>query len=209
MKIPALSLLIMMFCSACDNRPDNTQPKQGEVPAPLADKSSEFNIMSKGIRGNSLVDLIYSDLLEKDPGLQKLEEELSGFEKAKIDSLKAFDVYNDKSQNYYSSAERALLNISDTVLRVRLKALLANSESRYKLKIAKFTMLEKDIASKDSIIKDYRQTLKIVATLPIMEGYQGKSIPDIKSAAEMAKQAAKLKYKTIKLAEQYQAKAEK
>jgi len=211
MKSTSLSLLIIttLFCSTCNNKPDHAQSKPNEVPAPLTDESSDLSVISKGYRGNSLTDLIYNDMLENNIQLKKLEEELNGFNEAKSDSLKTFYNYNNKSDSYYSSANAELSNIKDTVLQARLRLLLANSKHKYEHHVSKFSMLIRNIDSSAVIMNDYRQTLKIVATLPVIEKYQNKNMPNIKSAADMATAAEKLKNKTVKLAQQYQSALEK
>ncbi|WP_374949742.1 hypothetical protein [Mucilaginibacter sp.] len=161
------------------------------------------------MRGNSLIDLIYNDLLEKNSQLNKLEDELTMFNDAKRDSLKTFYNYNNKSDSYYSSAGNELSNIKDTVLKARLILLLANSKHKYEHNISSFSKLIRDIDSNSVVIDDYRKTLEIVTTLPVIEKYQLEHMPDIKTAADMAKSAKKLKNKTVKLAQQYQSAIEK
>ncbi len=211
MKSTALSLLIItvLFCSACNSKPDRAQAKPNEVPEPLKDESSDLSVISKGMRGNSLIDLIYNDLLEKNSQLNKLEDELTMFNDAKRDSLKTFYNYNNKSDSYYSSAGNELSNIKDTVLKARLILLLANSKHKYEHNISSFSKLIRDIDSNSVVIDDYRKTLEIVTTLPVIEKYQLEHMPDIKTAADMAKSAKKLKNKTVKLAQQYQSAIEK
>ena len=46
------------------------------------------------------------------------------------DSLSTFNKYNSKSTNYYSSAVKALDEIKDSVIKQRLKLLLANSQKK-------------------------------------------------------------------------------
>ncbi|WP_177183935.1 hypothetical protein [Mucilaginibacter sp. OK283] len=48
--------------------------------------------------------------------------------------------------------------------------------------------------------------LKIVATLPVIEKYQDKNMPDITSTANLANEAQHLRVKTMQLARKYQKK---
>jgi hypothetical protein len=170
--------LIVLFFSACNSAPskDASTPKT-EVPEPLEDETSGLDVkrMSRG----SLMDEIYDNLAKRDPQLQKLEEQLIHFNGGLPDSLKAFNNYDSKSVGYYISANQSLATITDTVLRAQLSALIAESKLKYVDKISRFTSLKAHIDSNQIKVGDYHAVLKIVATLPIIEKYQDKNMPDI------------------------------
>ncbi|WDF76355.1 hypothetical protein PQ469_20920 [Mucilaginibacter sp. KACC 22773] len=207
MKATALlsTLLIILFFSACNSTPskDIATPKT-DMPEPLKDDKSDFSM--KRMPSGSLMDEIYDDLAKKDPQLQKLEEQLTHFNGGIADSLKAFNNYAAKSDGYYFSANESLTAIKDTVLRVQLSALIAESKLKYMEKISRFTSLKAHIDSNQIKMDDYHAVLKIVATLPIIEKYQDKNMPDITSTANLANEAQHLKVKTMQLAKKYQKK---
>ena len=152
------------------------------------------------------MDEIYDNLAKRDPQLQKLEEQLIHFNGGLPDSLKAFNNYDSKSVGYYISANQSLATITDTVLRAQLSALIAESKLKYVDKIRRFTSLKAHIDSNQIKVGDYHAVLKIVATLPIIEKYQDKNMPDITSTANLANEAQHLKVKTMQLAKKYQKK---
>jgi len=207
MKTTALLsiVLIVLFFSACNSSPskDTSTPKT-EVPEPLKDEKSGLDM--KRMSTGALMDEIYDDLAKKDPQLQKLEEQLTHFNSGIADSLKAFNNYAAKSDSYYFSANESLTAIKDTVLRAQLSALIAESKLKYVDKISRFTSLKAHIDSNQIKIGDYHAVLKIVATLPIIENYQDKNMPDITSTANLANEAQHLKVKTMQLAKKYQKK---
>src|SRR5215216_476409 len=204
MKVTALLsiTLIVLFFSACNSAPskDASTPKT-EVPEPSEDETSGLDVkrMSRG----SLMDEIYDNLAKRDPQLQKLEEQLIHFNGGLPDSLKAFNNYDSKSVGYYISANQSLATITDTVLRAQLSALIAESKLKYVDKIRRFTSLKAHIDSNQIKVGDYHAVLKIVATLPIIEKYQDKNMPDITSTANLANEAQHLKVKTMQLAKKY------
>lgn len=207
MKATALLLLVLtlVFFSACNSAPskDIATPKTN-IPEPLKDDKSDFSL--KRMPSGSLMDELYDDLAKKDPQLQKLEEQLIHFNSGIADSLKAFNNYAAKSDSYYFSANESLTAIKDTVLRAQLSALIAESKSKYINKISRFASLKAHIDSNQIKIGDYHAVLKIVATLPIIEKYQDKSMPDITSTANLANEAQHLRVKTMQLAKKYQKK---
>jgi hypothetical protein len=208
MKATALisTLLILLFFSACNSSPSkDTSTSKNEVPEALGDETSGFGLkkMSRG----SLMDDIYAELAKKDPELQNLEEQLIHFNGGIADSLKAFDDYDAKSDSYYFSANESLTAIKDTILRAQLSALIVESKLKYVDKISRFTSLKAHIDSNQIKIGDYHAVLKIVATLPVIEKYQDKNMPDIISTANLANEAQHLRVKTTQLAKKYQKKS--
>jgi hypothetical protein len=195
--------LIAIFCSACDHNPTkNTESPKTETPEPLKDDYSAGSIKKVYSRGGSLMDDIYADLVKKRPELQNLETGLQQFYAGMPDSLEVFNKYAVKSGNYYDSANGALSDIKDTVLRARLRLLIASSNSKYMGKIKKFSTLMKDIDSNRMVINDYHLALKIAVTMPVIENYQDKNMPDSKSVESLASMAQKLKQQTVKLSKQ-------
>lgn len=195
--------MIAVFCSACNHIPaKNTESPKAETPEVLKEDDSDISIKKSYSRGNSLMDDIYADLVEKRPELKSLETGLQQFYEMTPDSLKAFNKYAGKSESYYNSADRSLSAIQDTVLRARLRLLIANSNNKYTGKIKKFTTLMKDIDSNRVAINDYHLALKIAVTMPVIESYQDKSMPDSKSVERLANTLQKLREQTIKLSKQ-------
>lgn len=206
MKATALLsiLLIILFFSACNSTPSKDIAPKTDVPEPLKDEKSDFSL--KRMPSGSLMDEIYDDLAKKDPQLQRLEEQLTHFNGGIADSLKAFNNYAAKSDGYYFSANESLTAIKDTVLRAQLSALIADSKLKYMDKISRFASLKAHIDSNQIKIGDYHAVLKIVATLPVIEKYQDKNMPDITSTANLANEAQHLRVKTMQLARKYQKK---
>ena len=149
---------------------------------------------------------IYADLTDKNADLKKLEDMRSHFNDGHEDSLAAFNKYNYKSANYYSSATRALDEIKDSVIKQRLRLLLANSRKQYTDKISKYNSLIDQMHSDQESTSDYYVTLQIAATLPVIEDYQSKHLSDGKAVGAIAKESSILNKTTKKLAERYQAK---
>jgi len=208
MKPLTLSLVILLFtfCS-CERKPVHAvQFPKHEVPKPLQDDNKEFSLITKR-GGDNLVEAIYADLVKKNADLKELEEQKAHFNAGQADSLTQFNDYDSKSNSYYLSANETLENIKDTVLKQRLRMLLADSKKNYESKIARFKSLTKKIELDQLAIPDYYLTLTLAATLPVIEEYQENSLPDGKSIVALASESEKLKQHTQKLADKYESKA--
>jgi hypothetical protein len=207
-----ITLLSIIFLAitllSCNRSPSiNHTTKKPDVPKPLQDDNKDFSLVSKS-RGDNLVDAIYFDMVKKNPDLKKLEARMEQFNSGRLDSLKAFKEYDSKSDEYYYAAFANLDRIQDSVIKQRLHEILINSQKRYLEKVSKFTSIIKRMDDEQLNTANYYQTLRIAASLSVIEEYQNKGFPDSESADAIASQSSKLNSQTKKLAEKYQAKAQ-
>jgi hypothetical protein len=177
------------------------------VPKPLQDDNKDFSLLSKS-RGDNLVDEIYFDLVKKNSDLKKLEDQMAQFNAGCLDGLEEFKKYDSKSDEYYYAAFANLGRIQDSVLKQRLREILISSQKRYIEKVSKFTSIIKRMDDEQLSTGNYYQTLRIAASLSVMEEYQNHNFPDSRSADAVASQSSKVNAQTKKLAEKYQAKAQ-
>ena len=177
-KIFISTILVLTFAS-CDNTRTQDKPKQ-ETPQALEDKSSSYELISK--RGyDDLVESLYNELVTKDVDLKKLEDKIDELNKSKNDTTDLFDKYNGKNRSYFSSADRHVVNIKDSLLRDKMKILVINQLSKYNSRIGKHNELLKIIDAKQMTISDLHNVLKIVRTLPLIDKYQNDNLTDTKS----------------------------
>ncbi len=190
-----IAAFILLTFASCSNNRTKDQPVQ-ETSKALEDESSSYKIVSK--RGyEDLVESLYYELVSKDLELKKFEDKLEELNKSKGDSTELFEKFNSKNQSYFGSAERYVAEINDSLLRDKIKFLLANNLTKYNSKIAKHSELLKLIESKQMTIADLHNVLKIVKTLSVIDKYQNDNLPDTKSLEGYIKQQEQ----TIKLAD--------
>jgi hypothetical protein len=170
-----LSACIVVALASCnDNRTPN-KPHQ-DTPKALEDKSSSHSIISK--RGSyDLVESLYAELVNKDMDLKRFEEAFNELQQSKSDTTRLFDKYNKKNQEYFSSAGSHVLDIKDSVLREKMKNLVAHQLTKYNLKIAKHHELLQLMEEKQITLSDLRQVLMLVRTLPLIDNYQKDNLP--------------------------------
>ncbi|WP_114936449.1 hypothetical protein [Mucilaginibacter endophyticus] len=196
-KTATLSLVALLFILlSCNHTSSKNNIQQNAKP--LQDNNIDYSSI-KGSRGDDLLQDIYVDQATKQPELQNLENMINHFNNGSQDSLSNFQTYDNKTLSYYRSANKALNHMQDTVLRDRLRALINESNHKYLDTIKRFSVLMAHIDSNKIKIEDYHTVLKIAVTLPIIESYQLNNIPDIKSVANLANEAQRLKAKTIQL----------
>ena len=187
-KIFISTILVLTFTS-CDNTRTQDKPKH-ETPKALEDKSSSYELVSK--RGyDDLVESLYNELVTKDIDLKKLEDKIDELNKSKNDTTELFDKYDGKNQSYFSSADRHVVDIKDSLLRNKMRIIVTNQLSKYNSRIGKHNELLKIIDAKQMTISDLHNVLKIVRTLPLIDKYQKDNLTDTKSFEGYIKQQEK------------------
>ena len=190
-----ISTILVLTLVSCDNTRTQDKPKQ-ETPKALEDKTSSYELLSK--RGyDDLVESLYNELVSKNIDLKKLEDKIAELNKSKNDTTNLFDKFNEKNQSYFNAANRHIAEIKDSVLRDKMKILIANNLTKYNSSIARHNELLKTLEGKSLTILDLHNILKIVRTLPLIEKYQSDNLPNIKSFEGYIKQQDE----TIKLAD--------
>jgi len=180
-----ISTILVLTLVSCDNRQQD-KPKQ-ETPKALEDKSASYEIVSKRSY-DDLVESLYTELLTKDIDLKKLEDKIDELRKSKSDTTELFDNFIEKNQSYFSSADRHVLEIKDSLLRDKIKNLVAIQLTKYNSRIVRHNELLKLIETKQMTISDLHNVLKIVRTLPLIDKYQKDNIPNTKSFEGYIKQ---------------------
>lgn len=127
------------------------------------------------------MDVLYQELLEKDINLKEIENRMTVINKEEYDSSKTFKTYNAKNSAYYTAATKYANNIKDSMLKAKMKKMIANSLAAYKNEVKDFDSLQQQIISTDVHLEDLYNMLKLVRTLSVLEEYQRKYMPGTSS----------------------------
>jgi hypothetical protein len=174
-----ISTILVLTLASCNNTRTKDKPKQ-ETPKALEDKSSSYELVSK--RGyDDLVESLYNELVSNNIELKQLEDKIDELNKSKGDSTELFDKFNETNQSYFNAADRHISEIKDSLLRDKMKVLIANNSTKYNSSIARHKELIKIIEAKNLTISDLHIILKIVKTIPLIEKYQSDNLPTTKS----------------------------
>jgi uncharacterized protein YdiU (UPF0061 family) len=172
-----ISTIFVLTLASCNNTRTQDRPKQ-ETPKALEDKTSSFGLVSK--RGyDDLVESLYSELMNKNIDLKKLEDKIDELNKSKNDTTNLFDQYNEKNQSYFNAANGHIAEIKDSLLRDKMRNLISKNLTKYNSSIVRHNDLLKIIETKNLRIEDLHNILKIVKTLPLIEKYQHDNLPSI------------------------------
>ena len=184
--------ILMLACSQQTPPQQNAVAKQ-ETPKVLTGESSDIKMSYKRWEyGSDLFDELYDELSEKDPDLKAINERLEKHYQTLKDSLEAFDVYTDKSVDYYHQAVAKLENISDSTLKINMEALLRSSERLFENRIAALQKLTQAISDNNISLKDRYMVLKVVTTLKSIEKFQKETLPDNRELKNVIKEQDKL-----------------
>jgi hypothetical protein len=181
-----LSIILVFILASCHNNGIQDKPQQ-ETPKALEDNSS-LDIVSKGRGSDDLLESLYSELVSKDVELKRLEVKINDLNSSKNDSTASFNKFNGKIQSYFRSADRNVSEIEDSLLRDKMKTLIASNLTKYNSRVAKHSELLKTLTINETSISDLHRVLKIVRTLPLIEKYQQDNLPSTSQLEGFIKQ---------------------
>jgi len=184
MKLHLFSTLIIssvIIYSCSDNR-TKREPEtiQNQTPEVLDDSKTDVSSISKRYSSDIVQDL-FNEAVSKDENLSKLTDRIHGISDIKADSLKPYKEYFQNNNAYWSSANRYISMISDSILKNDLKEIFKNLESKYKTSISKHNYLIDQIDEKQRILNDYEILMKLSITVPMISSYQKNELPDLKT----------------------------
>ncbi len=187
MKIPlTISAFLFLALASCTNSRAKDKQEQ-ETPKALQDKSTSFEMVSKR-HNDDLVESLYNELADKTPELKQLEDQFNNLRSSEDDSTESFVNYNAKNESYFNSADHHAGKIKDSVLRDKIKLLIANSVTKYNSSISLHNDLLESIATKDLALRDLHIVLKITRTLPLINKYQKDNLPATESLKGFSKE---------------------
>ena len=192
-----ISIILSLTLASCDNARTQDKPKQS-MPKALEDNSTDEGLSYKlsSERGNQdLVESLYKELVSKNISLKKLEDQINELNENERDTTQLFHKFNEKNQSYFSSANGHIANIKDSLLKNKMRNLLADNLIKYNTSTAKYNEFLKIIQNKKLTINDLHILIKIIKTLPLIEKYQKDNLPNTKPFQDFInKQNETIKY---------------
>jgi hypothetical protein len=185
MKKILLILFIITILLACNSN-RNQDAQQPPIPKALEEKGSYSVITKRGY--NNVVEDLYEELVKNTTELQNIEAGIDAVSNNRNDSTKNFNFYNDKNEGYYLQANQKINEIKDSLLKEKVKELLATSGSKYKNKVEAHKKFIENINTKMISLADLHTFLKIKTTMAVMEKYQTDNMPSTKPIEAYLKQ---------------------
>lgn len=178
-RIHLLAFACLIIC-ACNNSDNPKEQPAQQIPEALQDNKSSYVEIRKG-RGTNLLEELYDELVEKDERLKALEHGIDLLESSKADSTESINNFINKNDGYYKQADLYAVNLKDSALKQKIKALIEESSAGYRSSIAAHKDLLAKIDLTDADIDDLHTALKVVKTLPVMEKYNKNNLPSVKT----------------------------
>ena len=130
-------------------------------------------------------------MVEKTPELKKLETDLETFQETPSETQNVFHNYDRNSNQFYENATRYANEITDSLSKKRILALIQKSNEKYDSDSKEIKELVKQISNSQNSIQDNHTILKIALTIPLIEKYQKENLPKKKEfLGTIAKQKA-------------------
>lgn len=187
-----LSILTLLLSCGGGGQTDNNKLEKQETPKALQNDKLEIKSYGRYSSSRDLTEELYQELVDKTPQLKKLENDLAAFRPKPYDLSEKFNQYNSKSNSYYGSVKYKVTAISDSLLRMKIIALISTSRKKYVSKTTELNSLIKQISKNGSTLNDQHEILKIVLTLPLIEQYQDDNKPNEKEFKDLIKEQGKL-----------------
>lgn len=170
-KLLIISIIVLI---SCKRETEQSITAKKEIPEALKERNSfreSYNV--------NLIEDLYQDLVSKSPDLQKLEGDIKNLNVR--ESENEFNLYEQKSIDFYRSAQNLTEQIQDSLTQKKMLDLIKKSNARYAQKSKPLNDLIQTINTKNSSIEDNYRVLKIALTIPIMEQYQNENLPKSKN----------------------------
>lgn len=185
MKVLGIVCLAVLMIG-CTNAPVGGQdgtPAPIETPDVLQEEKSYSSSNGSKWRGDyaDIIAKLYSEALEDNKGLAKLNTLIVGMDQIKRDSLKAYQTYSNNNDDYYNVAQSYASEIKDSIVRKATMSLFANLQNQYKTAVSEFDSLLADITVAQNELNDQLILMKLFVTKPMIEVYQKNELPAIKA----------------------------
>jgi hypothetical protein len=177
---------IYLSCFSCSHPPKENKQVL-ETPKALQEKSS-FEIKTRYSSQEDLAESLYKELVDKTPELKQLEKTIDDLNDSRFDSIHSFNKYNDQNNSYFNSVNEHANSIKDSLLREKMKTIIAKSLANYNSLVSPHTDLVAAIEKKKISLTDLHTALIITKTLPVIAQYQKEHLPPTKPLAEISKQ---------------------
>jgi hypothetical protein len=183
-----IGILIWLFPLAGCKR--NAPPADPSLPEALQ-VSSESNYSHK-YRFQDLLSKMFDEILDKRPEVKAVVDSQTVLLSSIGDELTNIHASDGKTQEYYAAARHHIQEINDSTLRFGYFAKIEASEKRWKNQMAKRDFLDHQLRSALDELNDELQAFMVRLTLPQIEDYQAKSMPNLDSGNALLKKKAKL-----------------
>ncbi len=186
----SLVLLCLFFClSGCNRSQETAAPA---IPKALQDPSwSDISYEGRGYK--DLVDELFEEMLESDASLKEtVDSQKDLLRRLKIAHQSLYES-DAKSNQYYQSARSHAQSMADSTAMLQSLARIDASEAQWHAQMSARDAVGTRLTLAISQLNDAMEALKIKLTLPQIEDYQRKMMPELKDAEGILAEAGGVK----------------
>lgn len=198
--IPAI--IVIVTALSCNSKAGGPNPTTPETPRALQENHGDYKNSSSKRMPSDLVEDLYRELEKETPSLLQLAARIEDLKEERKDSLEVFSDFESKNAQYYKSADQHISSIRDSILKQRIRILIAKSMDRYDNKIAPHRQLIKVLNNNNLKLDDLFTVLKLTRTLGMMEEYQAAHFPSLLLVEPVNKKYEKLIAETDQLSQE-------
>jgi hypothetical protein len=208
MKIPSLSrrqkvigifgLFVLIILILIIDNSSNRNRKSNDVVIHISNSEEE----EKPRRSNykeSPIDIINKEIVNENPDLQKLEEEIKNSKLEQYSLSKQLTVYQKRFDRLYKSTQSIANEIIDSTVQNSMKDHIQLQIDKYTKKINELDYLLKNIEKKNYILNDKHVELKIELILEKIETLHQNELPGKKEYVDLLINQEKLISRTVNM----------
>jgi len=178
--VSSLYCLIVFLSSACN---EAKPPVQATTPVPEAFHASYGKDVVQELSSarfnsrNNLIDELYSEVLENDPELENLENEINNVSNVLAEGTKEYDTYLANHQRFMTDANRFLQYMQDSTLKANTLELLSCFQDDFASRTNNLTEKNNQLDSINIDIQDHHKLLKFLLAMSSMTQYEQEHLP--------------------------------
>jgi predicted RNase H-like nuclease (RuvC/YqgF family) len=210
MKLPSLSrrqkvigilglfAFIILILIIDNSSQRNRKVKNNDVVIHVSDSEDE----EKPRRSNyneSPIDIINKEIMNENPDLQKLEEEIKNSKLEQYSLSKQLTVYQKRFDRLYKSTQSIANEIIDSTVQNRMREHIQLQIDKYTKKINELDYLIKNLEKKNNLLNDKHVELKIELILKKIETLHQNELPGKKEYVDLLINQEKLISRTINM----------
>lgn len=195
--IALLSFIIITY--SCNDTNKGKSPEDiifqediNQVPESLEEKSDDgLSYFSKRYKSD-IITKLYDEAMSKNAKLKKLNDEIYKMSQIDNDSLSEYSKYLDTNNNYWRTANRHINQLQDSVLKKSTLEIFEALKLKYEANLSDYEHRLITINKKAILLNDKLILMKLFVTQPMIQNYQEKKKPDVKTLENIIKEYDRL-----------------
>jgi septal ring factor EnvC (AmiA/AmiB activator) len=196
--LAVLFVLLILLLIINNSSKRNRKGKVNDVVIHVSDTDQEEKPRRSGYI-ESPIDILNKEILNDNPDLQKLEEEIKNSKVEYYSLSKQLTDYKDRFDRLYNSTQNIAEEIIDSTVQNSMKVHIQLQEDKYLNKINELDYLIKSLEKKNNLLNDKHVELKIELIIKKIETLYQNELPGKKKYVDLFINQEKLIKQTINM----------